>query len=259
MLKQRTLSALVLAPIVLGACFFGGVAFLSLIALIAGFCAREYRNMVVGAGMGLNVMFIPLCMAIALSGFTNRIDWLLASIIAGSLILLAMSIKGGAPNGVFGVAGAVYIGGLLGSWSLLRAQPDGREWCFLVLFVTWANDMGAYFGGRAFGKRKLAPAISPGKSWEGAAFGLGAGVAASTYFGLWVGFSPAVGALAGAFLAVLAQVGDLVESRFKRYCRVKDSGGAIPGHGGFLDRFDSLLFTGTGGMLLKGIYGLLFH
>ena len=100
----------------------------------------------------------------------------------------------------------------VGCLGLLRVRPDGREWCFVVLFVTWANDMGAYFGGRAFGKRKLAPTISPGKSWEGACFGLGAGVLTGACLSSWTGFAVAEGAVVGALLAVMAQVGDLVES-----------------------------------------------
>jgi phosphatidate cytidylyltransferase len=215
--------------------------------------------MMAGVSIELSPIFIPLCMAIAVSGVSNRLDYFIASIIGGSLILLATSIKQGTLASVFGVSGAVYIGGLLGCLGLLRVQPDGREWCFVVLFVTWANDMGAYFGGRAFGKRKLAPTISPGKSWEGACFGLGAGVLTGACLSSWTGFAVAEGAVVGALLAVMAQVGDLVESKLKRYCQVKDSGKAIPGHGGFLDRFDSLLFTGAGGLLIKSICGLLLY
>jgi phosphatidate cytidylyltransferase len=237
----------------------GGAVFLGFILVIGGFCAWEYRRMVAGTGINLSVIFIPLCAAVALAGLSNRLDWFVASIISGSLIVLATSIRQGMLDTVFGVSGVIYVGALLGALGLLRMQPDGREWCFFVLFITWANDMGAYFGGRAFGKRKLAPAISPGKSWEGAAFGLGSGVVTGAALSSWVGLNLAGGALAGAFLALMAQVGDLVESKFKRYCKVKDSGKAIPGHGGFLDRFDSLLFTGAGGLLIRGIYRLLLH
>lgn len=259
MLKQRTLSALIMVPVVVGALYFGSIGFLVLIAVIAGCSAIEYRNMLANPGIELSKLVVPICAAIALSGYMNRIEWFLASIVAGSLVLLATSVKRGVPNSVFSVAGAIYIGGLLGSLSFLRSQPDGMQWSFLVVFVTWANDVGAYFGGKAFGRRKMAPAVSPGKSWEGAVFGLVSGTVVSLYFGRWLGFTPLVSALTGVCLAVLAQIGDLVESGLKRYCQVKDSGTAIPGHGGFLDRFDSLLFAGAGGLLMRGLYGLLLH
>lgn len=259
MLRQRTLSALVFAPLVIAAFYFGGMAFLAFILVVGWCCAWEYRRMVGGAGIGLKAWFIPLCMATCLAGVSGRPENLIAALIGGCLILLAISLNDDALSSVFGVTGLVYIGGLLGCLGLLRAQPDGSEWCFFVLFITWANDMGAYFGGRAFGKRKLAPAISPGKSWEGALFGLGAGVVTGACLSSCIGLAITGGALAGALLAALAQIGDLVESKLKRHCRVKDSGKAIPGHGGFLDRFDSLLFTGAGGLLLKGLYGLLLH
>jgi len=248
-----------MVPIVVGALYFGNIGFLAVIAVIAGCSATEYRNMLANAGIELSKLAVPIYVVIALSGYINTIGWFLASIVAGSLILLATSIKQGVPNSVFSVAGAIYIGGLLGTLSFLRSQPDGMLWSFLVLFITWANDVGAYFGGKSFGKHKMAPAISPGKSWEGAAFGLAAGILVSICIGRWIGFTPFVSALAGTCLAVLAQIGDLVESGLKRYCKVKDSGNAIPGHGGFLDRFDSLLFAGAGGLLMRGLYGLFLH
>jgi phosphatidate cytidylyltransferase len=259
LLRQRTLSALVFGPLVVGACFLGGPAYTGFILVTGALCAWEYSRMMSGAGIDLTAAFIPLCVAIALSGLSNRPDWLLASIIGGSLVLLAASVRQGMQASAFALSGAIYIGALLGALGLLRVQADGREWCFFALFITWANDMGAYFGGRAFGRHKLAPAISPGKSWEGAAFGLGTGTAIGAALGSWVGFSVPEGAAAGALLAAMAQIGDLVESGFKRYCKVKDSGKALPGHGGFLDRFDSLLFTGAGGLLIRGIHRLLFH
>lgn len=228
-----------------------------MIGFVAGFCAWEYRDMVGSAGKGVDVAFIPLCVFVAVSGALGRIDWFSASAFLGMLILIAKPAKGGLIEKMTGLAGVLYIGVLLGLLGFLRAQPGGQEWCFVVLFVTWSNDTGAYLGGRAFGRRKMAPAISPSKSWEGAAFGLVAGLTAGLCFGKWVGLSPFAGALSGAFLGVLAQIGDLFESWLKRSCSVKDSGKAIPGHGGFLDRFDSLMFTGAGGLLLREIY-LLF-
>jgi phosphatidate cytidylyltransferase len=122
-------------------------------------------------------------------------------------------------------------------WIRDRSGPDGLSLLLWVFLVTWATDIGAYFAGRRFGKRKLAPSISPNKTVEG----LWGGLAAAALFGAaWVwatGLSPALLLLAPIF-AVAAQAGDLFESRMKRQAGVKDSGNWLPGHGGLLDRLD---------------------
>jgi phosphatidate cytidylyltransferase len=121
----------------------------------------------------------------------------------------------------------------LGAWAVL-----------LVVFSTWACDTGAFFSGRAFGRHKLAPAISPGKTWEGAAGGLVAALVMAFALGtLLLRLEPRLTGALGLLVAVLAPVGDLGESALKRELGLKDFGGVLPGHGGVLDRFDSLLFT----------------
>ena len=140
--------------------------------------------------------------------------------------------------------GVVYIGYLLPHWVLLFRLPDGRSWAIFVLVVVCIGDSAAYFVGRVFGKRKLAPSISPGKSVEGAL----ANVVFSTLTAIATGVlllpeqSMVVNALLGIVLSVLGQCGDLFESWIKRVFAVKDSGTWFPGHGGFLDRVDSLIF-----------------
>lgn len=147
------------------------------------------------------------------------------------------------------VAAALYFGGLLAFAAPLSAHSvDGRLWLAFALLVTFAVDTAAYATGRAIGRRRLAPSISPAKTWEGAAGGLlagaGAGAALAAIFATLAdaGFSlrPAAGAAVGVVLAVAAIAGDLAESWLKRRAGVKDAGGLIPGHGGFLDRLDSL-------------------
>ena len=143
------------------------------------------------------------------------------------------------------VAGLVYLPVLLGFIVWIRRFDDGVGWIFLLLAATWMGDTGAYFAGRAFGKHKLFERISPKKTWEGAIGGLVFSVA----FGGLVKFLalpevPWVHALVVAALIDIAGVlGDLVESMFKRSFGVKDSGRIMPGHGGILDRIDSLLFS----------------
>ena len=258
MLKERVLSALVLAPLAALAFYTGGIGFLALTTVLAGCSAEEFRRMLKGTGFDLGFLFVPVSTVIALSGSFNRVDLFLSSIIIGCLVLLSVSLKRGMPPAAFSVAGAVYIGGLFGVLGFLRSGPGGREWAFLVLFTTWATDVGAYFGGRAFGRHKIAPKISPGKSWEGAAFGMCSCMIISALWGRYMGLPLYFSIFSGMFIGVMAGIGDLVESAFKRYCKVKDSGRAIPGHGGFLDRFDSLLFAGVAGVLLQGLSKLLF-
>jgi phosphatidate cytidylyltransferase len=140
--------------------------------------------------------------------------------------------------------GSLYLGYLLPHWSSLFRLPHGRAWVFFVLVVIMAGDICAYFVGRRFGTKKLAPEISPGKTVQGAiGYVLG-----SVSAGCLTGISLAVGlswvelAMLSGLLSVLGQVGDLFESWIKRAFAVKDSGRILPGHGGLLDRLDSLIF-----------------
>ncbi len=141
------------------------------------------------------------------------------------------------------VAGALLMGWTLSLAVLVRDGPQGREWALTLLILTFGVDTGAYLVGRALGRRKLAPSISPGKTWEGAvgglALGAGASMAAAAGFDLDVQIWQA--AMVGLLVAVAAQLGDLAESVLKRAAGAKDAGGIMPGHGGLLDRLDSLI------------------
>ena len=157
------------------------------------------------------------------------------------------------------IAGAVYAGGTLVFAVFLRhllnigGADDRAAGLALVLFplaITWINDSAAYFAGRALGRRKLIPAVSPGKTVEGALAGVIAGVLTGMLYTAVVlpraadlELGVLAGAVCGALIAVAAQVGDLAESLFKRDAGVKDSGTLLPGHGGILDRFDALYFS----------------
>jgi phosphatidate cytidylyltransferase len=153
------------------------------------------------------------------------------------------------------IAGILYVGWLLSYWVALRgletpAMPDaGRNWVFFALFITFASDISAFFVGRALGKHHLAPRISPGKTWEGAVAGVFGAILVSLLFvlptslGLPLSWWQAI--LLGLVVSVFGQLGDLVESLFKRNMGAKEASKLIPGHGGALDRIDSIVFAGV--------------
>ncbi|MGD0837864.1 MAG: phosphatidate cytidylyltransferase [Polyangia bacterium] len=192
----------------------------------------------IGAGLFLGIALRP-ALAVA---------WLLTVVLATGLVLLPGADDPSCAWRRMSAAGfgACYVGGLLAALPLLH-RGAGPAWVALAIAVTFANDTGAYLAGRAWGRRKLAPAISPGKTVEGALGGLVANLivtfAARALFMpgltvpdcLWVGI-PA---------AIVGPAGDLVESLLKRGAGAKDSGRLLPGHGGILDRIDALLFTGA--------------
>jgi phosphatidate cytidylyltransferase len=139
--------------------------------------------------------------------------------------------------------GTLYVG-LLSYLYLLRTLQDDWKWLIFMIAGTWASDITAYFVGRAFGRRRIAPVLSPKKTLEGALGGMLGSVLISYLFVLYYpGFPMPKILLLGLLLGVAAGVGDLLESAFKRQAGVKDSSALIPGHGGILDRFDSAMFT----------------
>ncbi len=138
----------------------------------------------------------------------------------------------------------LFIGVPLGHFVLLRLLPKGRELIFFLLLTLWLVDTAAYFVGINFGRRRLAPVLSPKKTVEGLLAALAGGLLGGILFGRFLlGIPPAAGAITGLLLALLGQTGDLFESLWKRALGQKDSGHLIPGHGGVLDRIDSFLFT----------------
>jgi len=153
------------------------------------------------------------------------------------------------PGGL-GVAGAAWTVLAAAAFIWLRADPIvGRGNVLFVVVLVWLTDIGAYLAGRLIGGRRLAPRISPGKTWSGAAGGL---LAAAL---LGFGAGRAAGAAVAVSLSVLAQLGDLAESAAKRRAGVKDSGTLIPGHGGLLDRLDGMLAAGPAAALLALMFG----
>lgn len=174
--------------------------------------------------------------------------WIFASVMATGLLILprATDLPAAWTRLASAGFGIFYVGGLLAALPLLHARM-GAAWVALTIAVTFGNDTGAYFAGRTLGRHKLAPAISPGKTVEGAVGGFVAGLAV-VFAARWL-FMPELGlrdcVMIGVPAAVVGPAGDLVESLLKRAAGAKDSGRLLPGHGGILDRIDALLFVGA--------------
>jgi phosphatidate cytidylyltransferase len=141
------------------------------------------------------------------------------------------------------MAGILYIGVLGGHLVLLRELSQGMRWVVLAAVPTWTSDSAAYLVGVTWGRRPFLPRISPKKTWEGAIGGWVAGAVATVVMGYFLGVPLVHGVALGALLPLGVTAGDLAESMLKRQAGVKDSGTLIPGHGGILDRMDSLLFA----------------
>ena len=180
---------------------------------------------------------------------SSAIPMLLASAVVISLVLrvTASKVRFSLRDWVWSITGIVYVGLLLSFLVSLRID-GGREWLYLAVFGTFGSDTCAYFVGRAVGRHKMAPRISPGKTWEGAVGGLLGAMVISILFTfsspvqLPIVYGEAI--LLGIIISVAGQAGDLVESWLKRRMGVKESGTMLPGHGGLLDRMDSLVFAG---------------
>jgi phosphatidate cytidylyltransferase len=242
---KRVLTAAVLIPssiyLILAA---PRILFLAAALFMAAMCFREFRNLAAAHGAPV---WGPFGYAAGLALALAPRDGLLIAV-AVTLLALALGLRSESLAQVLPRASALVLGILycFGPWRLAIGLRDlNPYWLLYALGLVWAGDTAAYYAGKTFGRHRLAPRSSPSKTWEGAA----ASLVASLIFGLvYLGrLLPEVPWLEGAALTVIAsiagQVGDLAESALKRGARVKDSGELLPGHGGFLDRLDSSLFT----------------
>ncbi len=251
-LRQRLLSAAVFIPILLVIILFGPLwLFSTLIAAVALLGAIEFYRLATHGGwqpsVVLGVAFTLFFIADAYFAEPRATEILIPTAVALPLLWLLLRSRGEKTlaNWLWTVGGIFYIGWMLGHFIPLRELEQGRDWVILALFATFAADSGAYLIGRAWGRHSVVPKISPGKTWEGTFAGLIAGIAAavalSAILGLPISYWQV--SLLGFLIAAVAFVGDLVESMLKRKAGVKDAGRLIPGHGGILDRLDSVVFT----------------
>jgi phosphatidate cytidylyltransferase len=258
-LGQRLLAAAVFVPSFVIICWRGDVYFVLLVDFILVVGMREYQRMLEAKGLTpWRPLGIGAALALPWLAFLNGGAWIEFGLALLLLIALTVELFRGRGEALMHIAGStlgvMYVAWLGSHLVLLRELPlwtgqpyvDGFRIVSLVLLLTWMADTGAYLLGSVAGRHKLAPRISPGKSVEGAFGGVllaaAAGVvAALTFMRHEIGV--AAGAGIGALAAVVGLLGDLSESLLKRDAHVKDASHAIPGHGGVLDRFDSVLFT----------------
>ena len=240
-LGPRVISALVLAPVALILVWLGGWALAAFTGFVAILMIFEWSRLTAAGGPGwARSATVAVLLAALFAAALGAFGWALAMVLLGAA---AASLSGLATRPLAWLgAGIVYVGLPCLALLWLRGRsPQGLETVLWVLALVWAVDIGAYFAGRTVGGPKLAPRISPSKTWAG----LGGGVLAAILVGAlaaWAaGASVASIAALSAGLAILEQAGDLMESAIKRHFHVKDAGSLIPGHGGVLDRVDGLI------------------
>ena len=270
---QRSLTALVGIPILVGAIWLGA-PWLTVLVVAVGLATiwELYRMTPAGVGplpivLGAAWVLAMLSGAQAASGRDNFLIISGGVLAAGSFVALLWFIafyrgddsvgNKNIPIGLgYLILGPIYVGFLLahalmlreitGSGAEIEGTPDfGRSWLLFALLVTFAADTGAYLVGSAVGRRPMAPSISPNKTWEGSLGGFASAVAAALVLGLVfdLGVPAWQQAMIGGVVGVVGQWGDLIESKLKRIADLKDASSIIPGHGGLLDRLDSVLLT----------------
>jgi phosphatidate cytidylyltransferase len=256
-LAVRILSALVLLPVAVGAIYFGGWAFTIMVLIAAVLMVHEWNVLCGGKGFGFSsIVGMASVVGAGLLIVELPMTYVAATVGAGAALAWLASSWSGLKGG-WAAAGVVYVAAPCLSLLWLRADEDSGRWLVLLLFcVIWATDMGAYAAGRTIGGPRLAPRISPKKTWAGLLGGVFLAVLSGIALTAAGGFMPLWAAgLLGAVAAVLAQLGDLGESLVKRHFDAKDSGNLIPGHGGILDRVDGLVLTAPALAILIAVMG----
>jgi phosphatidate cytidylyltransferase len=250
-LVRRALSTLVLLPLFLWLVMAGPLwLFGTIIVLLGALGQWEFTGMFERAGVrtlrALGLVGGVLVTASFALPVSERV--MLTAVLLGALTAALWQQRLGKmewPPAVVTVFGILYVNWLLGYAFWLRDLESGKEWVLLLVWVTWLGETAAYLVGSAAGRHRLAPMVSPKKTVEGAVAQLVVSVLAAVIAQAW--FFPALGlagaSLVGLVLGVSGQIGDLVESALKRSVDTKDTGNLIPGHGGVLDRIDSLLFN----------------
>lgn len=251
-MTQRIVSSLILIALVALPIWRGGLLFLSIVLIASAVAVWEFYDLAAHSGYrAIRVLGTVALLLIVVAAAQNDLVILqlgVAILVIGGLIweLFSPTVDGKLREWALTLVGVLYIGWPAGMLVSLRAGADGIIWVLLILIGTAACDSMAYIAGRLFGRHSFAPQYSPKKTWEGTIGGVLGCLVVVTVFGvITLDFPIWQLALLGAVIGPFAIVGDLAESMIKRRIGVKDSSDLIPGHGGILDRVDSLLFTIT--------------
>jgi phosphatidate cytidylyltransferase len=246
MLKQRVITAIVGIPLLLWIAYLGGPFFRLLVALVVLAGAWEYFAMLKKKGYHLSPLVLFVSAVLVPAALLDP-KYAGGAFFLVVFLHLAWMVFGRAKphDAALSLFGVFFITWTLAHLILIREnQTQGFVFVLLTFLITWSTDTGAYFAGRFFGRRKLSPAISPNKTVEGAIGGIALCVFAAMTLGHFLRFIDPLPLFILALIASAAgQIGDLAESAVKRWAGVKDSGSLIPGHGGVLDRFDSLILA----------------
>lgn len=244
-LRRRVISALILLPICLGALWLGGVPFAIFVGLVSALMAYEW-HLLVGSSLktpAFAIHLVAILLAVVNMVFENVASAFLLIALGAALAALAEAFQGRRSLWI-GVGVAYTIGTpILVIW-LRQDSAIGFVGVLVLVFAVVATDVGAYFAGKSIGGPKLVPSISPSKTWAGLiGGGLLAALVSAAAAGMIDGVPIWLGIVAGLAIAVVSQIGDIIESSVKRHFDAKDSSQLIPGHGGVLDRFDGLMFA----------------
>ncbi|UCH19418.1 MAG: phosphatidate cytidylyltransferase [Deltaproteobacteria bacterium] len=261
---KRWITGLVALPFLVFIIYKGGVIFATVVSIVSLLSLWEYFRIVLGTEEKM-LIGIPLLAFITgpliiwtvyVKAFDLTLGLLAMNLIVSGLVSVTQFKS--SPRVIetikSQVQGIVYVPLFLSFLVLIRNGTEGMLWIALLLCLIFAGDISAYYFGSYLGRRKLAPAVSPGKTIEGAIGGLAANLAVGSLFKAL--FLPGMPWVAGIIffliVGIMGQAGDLFESALKRASNIKDSGGLLPGHGGFLDRIDALLFAAPVVYLFKG-------
>ncbi len=249
MLAQRVATAAVGVPLVLLVAWAGGAWFTAVLCAALFAATLEFESIhhhwfyplpllsaSIAAAMGAGASVGPVWLVwFTLAAVVLPLGW----------VTLFHPVERGLDDWLWALAGVLYVGFLGSHMQLLRDLDNGRDWFLLALLGTYATDTSAYFVGRTIGRHHMAPRVSPKKTWEGGVGGLAGGFAGVLLFNYLLGLRLEAALIVplAALLPVAATMGDLGESVMKRGLHVKDTSRVVPGHGGLVDRLDSLLFT----------------
>lgn len=239
-LAKRVVFGVLLAAVALGLLWSGPIGFALLILVISLVMAWEWGRVVRGTDQDITMLVhgVAVIAAICLAAIGYAALGAFA-ILIGAIIVALLQFGG---RSVLSTLGVLYTGLPAVALLWLRSQEPNGFYAVLFLFlVVWSTDTFAYLAGRLIGGPKLAPTVSPKKTWAGLVVGIAAATIAGWFFARWIGSPPTTLALLSCVLAIISQLGDLAESALKRRFDIKDSSQLIPGHGGFLDRLDSLI------------------